>query len=104
MPAKELTRLCPQLFNYVLPGQEVLPKALELAEEIAANSSPLSVAMCKRLMDSSWNATPEEAMLKESWSLYHVNHVKNGDLKEGMKAFLEKRPAKWVHDSWEDLP
>lgn len=102
--AEESLTMCPGLFNYVLPAEEVVSKAMSLAEEIAGNSSGLSVAMCKNLMDSNWNATPEEAMLKESWSLYHVNHVKTGDLKEGMKAFLEKRPAKWAHDAWEDLP
>ena len=37
-------------------------------KEIATNSSGLSVAMCKNLMDDAWNSTPEEAMLKESWS------------------------------------
>lgn len=55
-------------------------------------------------MDSGWEGSPEDAMLAESQALYHVNSVKNGDLKEGIASFLEKRAPKWVHDAWVDLP
>ena len=42
------------LFNYVVPPEKVLSKALELAKEIAINSSGVSVALSKYLMDSGW--------------------------------------------------
>jgi enoyl-CoA hydratase/carnithine racemase len=39
------------LFNHVVPKDQVLPKALEIAREIADNCSGMSVATCKFLMD-----------------------------------------------------
>jgi enoyl-CoA hydratase/carnithine racemase len=95
----------PGLFNYVLPEDQVMPKALELANEIAATTSTMSVAMCKFLMDSSWESgTPEQAMLEESKCLYWVNYERTDDVKEGISSFLQKRPAEWKHDAWDDLP
>merc|ERR1711933_386508 len=88
--ARDAHRYAPGLFNYVLPREEVVPKALELAKEIAASTSALSVVMCKQLMDDGWEASPEEAMLNESKCLYYVNNVRNEDVKEGVSAFLAK--------------
>jgi enoyl-CoA hydratase/carnithine racemase len=102
--AAEAETEAPGLFNYVLPEAEVLPKALALADEIASSAGALSVALCKGLMDAGWEGTPEDAMLAESQALYHVNSVKNRDLREGIASFLEKRAPRWVHDAWEDLP
>lgn len=102
--ASEAPRFAPGLFNYILPQEQVLPKALELAKEIASNTSGMSVAMCKSLMDQAWDSTPEEAMINESMCLFYVNNVKKGDVKEGISSFLQKRKPKWVHDAWDDLP
>eukprot|EP00510_Aplanochytrium_minuta_P005036 CAMPEP_0184014222 /NCGR_PEP_ID=MMETSP0954-20121128/5508_1 /TAXON_ID=627963 /ORGANISM="Aplanochytrium sp, Strain PBS07" /LENGTH=272 /DNA_ID=CAMNT_0026294617 /DNA_START=6 /DNA_END=821 /DNA_ORIENTATION=- len=85
----------PGLFNYILPAEKVVAKAVEIGKEIASNSSTLSVALCKTLMDSGWNSTPEAAFLHESKCLYFVQRVKTEDVKEGIASFLEKRQPEW---------
>ena len=93
------------LFNYVLPTvEEVLPRALALAEECAANAGALAIGLSKALMDAAWECTPEQAMLHESAALHHVNYVCTADVREGISAFLHKRRPVWKHDAWHDLP
>ena len=73
------------------PGQ-VLKAAIALAEEIAANA-PLSVdhslALCKAAAECS------EAELWQQTEAATPVIIKSADAKEGMRAFLEKRPANW---------
>ena len=47
--------------------------------------------------------TEEEAFLLESQSLYQITYGVNGDLKEGIAAFLEKRQPAWRPVKREDL-
>lgn len=76
------------LVNRVVPDAEVMGAARELALEIAANA-PLAIQAAKRMMRMSWNEPFNE----------HVHHVflqllplmQTEDMKEGIKAFLEKR-------------
>ena len=76
------------LVNRVVPDAELMPRTLELAEEIAANA-PLAVQAAKRMM---------RAGLSEEFD-DHVHHVflqllplfGTKDFREGMMAFLEKR-------------
>jgi enoyl-CoA hydratase/carnithine racemase len=76
------------LVNHVAPDAEVMGAARELALEIAANA-PLAVQAAKRMMRMGWNEPFNE----------HVHHVflqllplmQTEDMKEGIKAFLEKR-------------
>ena len=73
-------------------GQE-MARARELAAEIAANA-PLAVQAAKRMMRMGWNEPFPE----------HVHHVylqllpllQTEDVKEGMKAFAEKRAPKFA--------
>jgi len=82
------------LFNYILPREEVYPKALELAGEIAQSCSPSSVTLTKfmlwKQLDSS---SPEAAHLLDSrllqWSF------KQPDSVEGVQSFLQKRPPQF---------
>ncbi len=76
------------LVNKVVPDADVMGAARELALEIAANA-PLAIQAAKRMMRMSWNEPFNE----------HVHHVflqllplmQTEDMKEGIKAFLEKR-------------
>ncbi|MBX6389603.1 MAG: enoyl-CoA hydratase/isomerase family protein [Frankia sp.] len=77
----------------VLPNDEVLPAALELARDIAANTAPLSVAYSKELLWSTWSLTPEEVEKRET--AYHHRLMGAPDAREGVLAFLEKRPPRW---------
>lgn len=86
--AKELG-LC----SRVLPNEEVLPAALEIAADIAANTAPLSVAYSKRLL---WQATGMSAEQVEALETeYHLHLMGAPDAREGVMAFLERRPPQW---------
>lgn len=81
-------RLC----NHVVDDEECLETARELALEIASRA-PLAVQASKRMMRMGLNETFPD----------HVHHVflqllplmRSKDFKEGMKAFMEKRPAEF---------
>ena len=75
------------------PG-ELLPAAYALAREIADNASPVSVAMTRRLLGRMLGATdPTDAHLAESRGL--TERSRSADAREGVAAFLEKRPARF---------
>lgn len=78
------------LVNHVVPNDELMPRAIELAEEIASNA-PLAVQSAKRMMRMG---------LAENFG-EHVHHVylqllplfRTEDFREGINSFMEKRPA-----------
>ena len=80
------------LVNSVVPDAEVMGAARALALEIAANA-PLAIQAAKRMMRMAWNEPFNE----------HVHHVflqllplmQTQDMKEGIRAFLEKREPKF---------
>jgi len=87
------------LVSEVLPQTDVLPRALELAQDIATNCSPTSIANNKRLLRASqldknpFGGGAMGAHMAESALLTQA--FKSADCLEGVKAFLEKRPAKF---------
>lgn len=86
-----------------LPADEVLPAALELARDIAANVAPLSAAISKRLLWESLGRTPAEVERLETELHHHV--MGRDDAREGVTAFLERRPPAWtsrVSTDWPD--
>lgn len=93
--------------NHCLPAEEVLPAALEMARDISVNTSPMSVALSKRLL---WGTlrhgfTPEQVDDYET-ELHH-RVMGTPDSKEGVRAFLERRPPRWttrVSADWKALP
>lgn len=88
------------LFSEVLPdSSQVFPRALELAQDIAENVSPLASSMSRALM---WEGpqSPEQAHLLESRVFHHM--VGQRDYKEGVGSFLEKRKAKFESDPREN--
>lgn len=80
------------LANEVVPNAALMGRAHEIAREIAANA-PLAVQAAKRMMRMGLNETFPD----------HVHHVylqllplfKTHDMQEGIKAFVEKRAAKF---------
>jgi enoyl-CoA hydratase len=67
----------------------VLGAAYELAEQIAANS-PLAVRGTKFILQQSEDLTTEQSLLLNGlWTM--VTSLQSNDLKEAVKAFLEKR-------------
>jgi enoyl-CoA hydratase/carnithine racemase len=77
----------------VLPNDEVLPAAMELARDVATNAAPLSVAVSKELLWDSWGRSLGEIEHLETTLHHHL--MAHSDAREGVEAFLEHRPAQW---------
>ena len=90
------------LADRVFAPEELLPKTLEYAKSLAANSSPVAMGTIKRQVYASWGSTLEESrvMALRFW-MGHVRH--HPDFKEGVRSYLEKRSPHF--DSWDpDFP
>jgi enoyl-CoA hydratase/carnithine racemase len=72
----------------VTAAGQALPRALELAREIAA-MPPISVQQIKEIVNAGLNASLETALMLER-KAFQLQFA-TSDQKEGMKAFLEKR-------------
>lgn len=81
------------LVNYVTTQDNLLDKALEIANEISANG-PLAVAAAKKAVIQSSGLTYENAYVLEDKAWDEV--ANSEDAKEGPIAFMEKRPALYV--------
>ena len=85
----------------VLPNDEVLPHALEVAHDMAVNTAPVSVAVSKRLLWGSFAMSPDEVDRAETELHHHL--MGEADSREGVMAFLERREPQWsltVTDDW----
>lgn len=91
------------LFNYVVPHDEVLTKAMNMAKEISENTSAVSVALSKALL---WHglgeADPQSVHLIDSRCFYWAGHQR--DAYEGVESFLEKRPPRFTLRVSSDMP
>jgi enoyl-CoA hydratase/carnithine racemase len=91
------------LFNWVVPHDEVLTKAMSIAKEIAENTSAVSVALSKALL---WHglgeADPQSVHLIDSRCFYWAGRQK--DAYEGVESFLEKRPPRFTLRVSSDMP
>lgn len=85
------------------PPDELLPAARAIAEEIAANAAPVSVALTRQMLWRMLGAShPMEAHRVDSRGVYSTGRAP--DAIEGVTAFLEKRPARWSMRPGVDLP
>lgn len=76
------------LANQVLPAEEVLPAALDLAGQLARNA-PISMRLAKRLLDRAESVDPDEALRLEAEALFTC--MASEDWREGLAAFAQKR-------------
>ena len=82
------------LVRSVHPPEELLPAAYALAREIADNAAPVSAAMTRQLLWRMLAAeNPEIAHRAESIGL--ASRSRSADAREGVAAFLAKRPAQF---------
>lgn len=80
------------LVNYVVPSDEVLPKARELARELATKSP----AVMQLARDSFMRVNDfEYRRAIESTIETICNIIELDDAREGLAAFNEKRPPRW---------
>ena len=75
------------LVNTVVPQTELMDKAMEIAEQIAANA-PLAVKAAKLCINAEYDMDVDEAILYENGIFGRCFATE--DQKNGMKAFLEK--------------
>jgi enoyl-CoA hydratase/carnithine racemase len=78
------------LVREVVPAEQVLPRAIEVARQLTSGTAPVSVALTRAMMWRMLGASgPEVAHGAESIGIY-VRGTSD-DVKEGVDAFLTKR-------------
>jgi enoyl-CoA hydratase/carnithine racemase len=85
-----------------LPTDEVLPAALALAADIAANTAPVSVAVAKRLLWDGMDKSVADMSALENRLFPKVTALP--DAREGIAAFIEKRSPAWTGSVSSDVP
>lgn len=79
------------LVSELTAPEEVLPRAMEIAQDIAQNCSPESTAQIKRLLRLGMEgSSPFQAHIEESVEL--TKAFASADCMEGVQSFLQKRP------------
>jgi enoyl-CoA hydratase/carnithine racemase len=100
-PAQEA--LAGRLVSKVVPPDQLLPTARQLAGEIAARTAPVSIALIRQMMWRMLGADdPMEAHKVDSRGIY--TRGRSEDVKEGVMSFLEKRPANFKNKVSSDMP
>jgi enoyl-CoA hydratase len=77
----------------VVPAAELVEEAIKTATAIAA-MAPLAAIVCKEMVNAAFETTLQQGVLFER-RLFH-GLFGTEDQKEGMAAFVEKRPGNWT--------
>ena len=91
------------LVSEVVAPDELLPRARAIARSIADNTAPISVAITRQML---WRLSPEAS----PWPALKVDGAlamalgATDDVREGVSAFLEKRPAQFPGQVSTDMP
>ena len=95
--------LAGRLIRSVHPGDQLLDAARELAREIADNTAPVSVALARRML---WRMLGAEhpMIAHRTDSRAMLARGQSADVVEGIKSFLEKRPARFSDRVSDGLP
>jgi enoyl-CoA hydratase/carnithine racemase len=78
------------LVNKVLPPDELLPFTLDYARRLATEISPASLAANKRQLYADWHRDVGSSVAESETLIAEM--ATGPDFKEGVKAYLEKRP------------
>ncbi|MFI9754127.1 crotonase/enoyl-CoA hydratase family protein [Streptomyces collinus] len=81
------------LANRVTGKGQAVAEALRLAERVAENA-PLALAAVKRVVRVAEGASEEEAFAFQRGEMKTL--MASDDVREGMTAFAERRPARWT--------
>lgn len=91
------------LVSRAVPREQVLPVATDIARDIAANVAPVSAAITKRVARQFLEETDRSAALERERVLFRWCG-QQADAREGVEAFLQKRPPQWRLPKHTDLP
>ena len=91
------------LVKEVVPPEDLLDRAREIAREIADNTSAVSVALSRQMMWRMMGADhPMEAHKIDSRGIAQMGRA--SDVREGVESFLEKRPPNFSMKPSTDMP
>ena len=91
------------LVSEVLAPDDLMPRAREIASEIAQNTSAISVALARQLLWKMLGADhPMEAHKLDSKCMFWAGA--GADAREGVLSFFEKRPAKFTMKPGSEMP
>jgi enoyl-CoA hydratase/carnithine racemase len=91
------------LVREVVEPDALLPRAREIATEIAQHTSAVSVAASRQMLWRMLGADhPMQAHKADSRGIYHLGS--RADAREGVASFLEKRAAEFSMSASKDLP
>lgn len=90
------------LVSEVVEKDRLMERALEIAEDIAENTAPVSVALSKQLLWDSIREKIPPLMDQEGKIIRWLGSTV--DVKEGVQAFLEKRQPTWQMSPTKDIP
>ncbi len=91
------------LVNEAWPSERVLPRAREIARDIAENCAPVSVALTKRMIwEHLGGPPPAQVAKREARTLVALGRM--ADAREGVLSFLEKRKPSFTLSPTKDAP
>ena len=86
-----------------VPGDQVLIRATEIAEDIAANTAPTSVGATKQLLYEMLSEADRESAFHREWEVFRWMG-RQDDSAEGVQSFLAKRPPNFTSSKQAILP
>lgn len=91
------------LVQEVVPADQLLARAHEIARSFISDSAPVSLALTRQMMWRMMGADhPMEAHKVDSKAIFARG--RQSDAKEGVVSFLEKRPAEFSNKASADMP